>query len=59
MTSLQDLLDQLDNMKYHMQLALHRGLMEEVERHANEIITIAGEIRRECFLMTHTSGEVK
>lgn len=59
MNPIQDDLDQIDTEKYLMQLAFHQGNLEVVEYHANKIISLAGSVRRECFLETHRSGEVK
>ena len=44
---------------YLMRLAALQDNHEVVEYHANRCITMAEDIRRECFLQTHVSGEVR
>ena len=52
-------IDSLDTEMYLMRLAALQSNYDVVEYHAGRCITMAGDIRRECFLQTHTSGEVK
>ncbi len=52
-------LDSLDTEMYLMRLAAVREDFDLVEQHAAKYITLGGDIRRECFLQTHVSGEVR
>ena len=55
--TLQDHIEALDVELYMMRLAKIGNDLAVVEHHANRVITLAGEIRRECFLAQHKSGE--
>ena len=51
-------LSAMETELYMMNIAARQGNYDVVEYHANRCITLAGEIRRECFLQTHNSGTV-
>lgn len=48
----------LDQEIILLRTALVVGDHDSAEAHASKIIDIAGSIRREIFLMSHTSGTV-